>query len=518
MISILEKFDRQQLDALPVRKLYLPIIILGLLLAARVQYIQHGWLNPDSVLYFESARLFTLGDWQGAIKVYNWPLYSILIAATYNFTTLDIYASAQLLTVVFFGITTASFLKIIALGGGGSRVMLAGSLILFSSHYLVGRVLGMLMRDHGFWACYLTSLVFFIQFYKTKSYQDAFLWQISATLATLFRIEAISYLLFLPTILLVTQHDTWKQRVANFFKCNFLSIFAAVGICGALLLYNDLCMSNFGRLREVFTSNLYQELTQLLHEKATIMAEQVLGKYLQEFALQGILITFIYVIIATTISSTSIVTIGLSFFAIKSRRNLMDEKVFHVLKVTAVIAIINMTLIITKEFVLTGRYVLSLSLILMIFASFYLADLLKHLNSTSSNDRKLKWIAIALITVMSFSLVKNILPRATGYNYLKDAAHWITSNNKENKPVFYDNSIIRYYVGVPFIGGTGDGWKFTKTAIEDGTINQYDFLLISTSSKSPEKESLIATQLPQFHMVARFSSGNNKKAIVIYRK
>ncbi len=35
------------------------VTALGILLTARVIYIQHGWINADSVLYFEMARLFS---------------------------------------------------------------------------------------------------------------------------------------------------------------------------------------------------------------------------------------------------------------------------------------------------------------------------------------------------------------------------------------------------------------------------------------------------------------------------
>ncbi|MGB7817027.1 MAG: hypothetical protein WBL28_11830 [Methylotenera sp.] len=421
--------------------------------------------------------------------------------------------------MIFFGITTASFLKIIELAGGGTRVMLACALILFSSHYLVGDVLEMLMRDQGFWAFYLTSLVFFIRFFKTKNYMDAFFWQISAILTTLFRIEAISYLIFLPTILLFTQHDPWKHRLGNFLKCNFLNIIAGVGVLAALLLHHGLTISNFGRLREVFTSSLYQELTQQLHEKSTIMAGQVLGKYLQDFAVQGLLLTFIYVMIAKTISSTGIINIGLSWFAIKARRNLIDEQAFQVLRATAIIAIINMALIITKVFVLSGRYVIALSLVLMIFASFYLADLVKYIKSASANDKKLKWLTVALIVFMSLSLVKNILPKEEGYNYLQDAAAWVKSNNKENKPVFYDETRIRYYAGAPFVGTWGDNWEVVTKALQNQTINQYDFLVISHSAKHPEREQFIADKLPEFVEVKRFNHTKEaRKSIVIYQK
>ncbi len=517
MNSLSGKFKLSKIDSLSTRKLYLPIVILGMLLAARIQNIQHGWINPDSVLYFESARLFALGDWQGAIKVFNWPLYSILIAATHKLTTLNIHTSAQLLSVIFFGITTASFLKIIELAGGGTRVMLAGALILFSSHYLVGDVLEMLMRDQGFWAFYLTSLVFFIRFFRTKSYMDAFFWQTSAILATLFRIEAISYLIFLPAILLFTQHGPWKQRLGDFLKCNFLNIIAGVSIISFLFLHNDLSMSSFGRLREVFTTNLFQELTQQLHEKSAIMAKQVLGKYLQDFAVQGLLLTFVYIMIAKAISSIGVINVGLTVFAIKSRRSLMDEQAFRVLSVAAIIAIINMALIITKVFVLSGRYVLALSLILMIFASFYLASLFKYLQPTSTNERKLKWLTVALIVFMSLSLVKNILPKEEGYNYLQDAAAWVRVNNKDNRPVFYDDSRVRYYAGAPFVGTWGNNWLVTKSAIEDNSIIHYDYLLISYSVMHPEREKLLIEKLPQYREIKRFSSAKAKKSIVIYQ-
>jgi hypothetical protein len=182
-----------KVDVIAPKKLFWWIVLASMVLAGWMQYIQHGWINPDSVLYFESARLFALGNWQEAVKVFNWPLYSILIAATHKLTTLDIHTSAQLLNVIFFGMATVSFLKIIQLAGGSVRVMLAGTLLLFGGQYLVGDVLEMLMRDEGFWAFYLSSLMFFIRYLQLNKISDALLWQVCIIIATLFRIEAICY-------------------------------------------------------------------------------------------------------------------------------------------------------------------------------------------------------------------------------------------------------------------------------------------------------------------------------------
>lgn len=500
-----------------VFSLQLIAVVLAMLLAAQMQYIQHGWINPDSVIYFESARLFANGEWQQGYEVFKWPLYALCIAFTHQLTTLDIQTSAQLLNMIFFGITTASFLKIIELGGGNKKVMLAGTLVLFSASYLVGDVLEMLMRDQGFWAFFLTSLVFFIQFYKTHRYQDAFMWQMCAITATLFRIEGITYLTALPLILFFDHKQSFAASGWHFIKCNFINISLIIMLIVTLIL-NILPMESLGRLNEIFTVNLYERLTEKLYTQSAIMSSDVLGQYLDEFAVEGILLTFLYVLIAKTISATGLVNVGLAALALRSKQVMVDDEVAKVLKAAAVIALINMAFIITKVFVLSGRYVLALSLILMLFASFYLAALFKHLQPSSKPDIKMKWLVIALIAFMSLSLVKNILPKRQGYNYMQDAVTWLNAKNVAKKPVFYDDTRARYYAGEPFIGTWGDNWVKLRTAIEGGHINQYEFLFISHSDKHRDRERSLTKDISQFTPIKKFSDANNKKSVVIYQK
>lgn len=190
----------KKIDQTNSSNLILYIVAASILLAAWMQHIQHGWINSDSVLYFEQARLYTLGDWAGIMGVYEWPLYGILIGLVHQLTSLNIHQSAQLLNMLFFGTATASFLYLIKLTGGSSRTILMGALLLFSSQYIVGDVLEMLLRDEGFWAFYLSALVFFIRFAQHQKVWDALLWQACIILATLFRIEGFFYLSLLPLL------------------------------------------------------------------------------------------------------------------------------------------------------------------------------------------------------------------------------------------------------------------------------------------------------------------------------
>jgi len=505
-----------KIEQSPVNKLHAVIVLMAMLLAAQIQYIQHGWINPDSVLYFESARLFAHGQWKEAIQVWNWPLYPVLIAAIHKTTSLGIHTSAQVLNVLFFGLATFSFIQIIRLAGGRQLTIAAGALILFSSQYIVGDVLGMLMRDEGFWAFYLSGLAFFIRFAQDYRIKDAVLWQLCAIIATLFRIEGITYLVLLPTLFFFSFNISIRERIRYFFTSHSINIFLAAGLILIITLSGDLSIKNFGRLQEVFTLNLYDELTGRLFSRAKIMSDQVLGKYLEEFAVQSLLLTFVYAIVSKIISATGFINVILAGLTTKNRLSLLEPKAYSALHLAIIISLIDMALIITKVFVLSGRYVVGLTLLLLVLAAFYFGYLLQHLKSSHLHKIKFKGLIYAIIIVMMLGVIKNVLPKADGYNYMQDAATWINDNNTENAPVFYDETRTRFHAGAPFIGTWDDKWKYFMSAVENGSINQYHLLVINHSSNHPEREKFIAKKLPQFHEVRRFKGPKAKKSIVIY--
>jgi len=511
MHSFINKIEQSSIN-----KLHAVIVLFAILLAAQMQYIQHGWINPDSVLYFESARLFAVGQWKEAVQVWNWPLYPLLIAAVHKTSHLGIQTSAQVLNVLFFGLTAFSFTQIIRLAGGRQLTMAAGALILFSSQYIVGDVLEMLMRDEGFWAFYLGGLAFFIRFYQQLRFRDAILWQLCAIIATLFRIEAITYLVLLPAIFLFSANFTVKERIRYFFTGHALNIFLALALILAVTLHGDVSIKSFGRLQEVFTLNLYDELTHKLFSKAAVMSNEVLGKYLNEFAVQGLLLTFLYVIFAKTVSAAGFVNLIMAVFTVKNRNALVESKAYSALIYAALISLANMALIITKVFVLSSRYVVGLAFILMILASFQFTSILKRQHPAKSP--KLKWLAMALLVFMLLGLISNVLPKSEGYNYMQDAAAWVKANNTGNKPVFSDESRIRYYMGIAFVRNDGNNWKMVTNAMDSNSIQNYEYLLISLSEKHPEREKAIADRLPQFKEVKRFDGIKSKKTIVIYQK
>lgn len=501
MFNILHKLENK-----PVSKLQFWIVLIAILIAAQVQYIQHGWINPDSVLYLEAAKFFSNGEWQAGFAVFTWPFYALCIALVNTITLLGVHISAQILNVLFFAIATYSFTQIIQLAGGKQKQIIAGALIWLSAQYMIGGVLEMLMRDEGFWAFFLLSVLFFIRFYQAYQLKHALLWQICIIVATLFRIEAILYLIFLPLILLFQAGLSVKQKWKNLLMANAINIFLALMIVAVFTFNDNLSTKLLGRLNEVFTTNLWQQFTKQLTEKSSIMSNQVLGEYLEEFAVQGLLMTFIYVIVVKTISATGLVNIILSGLAMKQNKQLIQPPAFKVLSATAMIALLNMALIITKVFVLSGRYVLALSFILMIFAAFYFAELLFDNNQ----NKKRKWIVTVLVLFMLGGVIKNILPKQQGYNYEQEAVTWLSKHNNQYQSVFYQNARLRYYANAPFIGSG----EFSLHS----DISTYAFLVINKDNKTLLNQAKIAANSSHYHPIKTFYASKAKKSITVYQR
>lgn len=499
-----------KLDNLNTKNLFWVIVAASILLAAWMQYIQHGWINPDSVLYFEQAKQFAQGEWKAGFKIFEWPLYGACISLIHKITSLPIQNSAQLLNMLFFGIATASFLKLTQLAGGNNRTLFFGMLLLFSSLYIVGDVLEMLMRDEGYWAFYLTALVYFIRYLDSKKLVHAVLWQLSMITATLFRIEGILFLLFLPVIVIALQPENYKNKLMIMLKAYSFCFIIGLSILITIILHLEINMASFGRLDEVFTTNLLDEFTKKFSGQVDIMSKEVLGGYLEEFAIPGLLLTFLYVMGSKILTAAGWLGTALAFFGIKNTSNTMPPKVRQVLLTSSAIALVVMFLIITKVFVLSSRYVVALAWILLIFASIYLADLSSN---THKNKRRL---FIIVCIILCLGLVKNVLPKREGYNYAQEAIAWIKSYNKSGK-VFYEDSRLRYYAGESFIGSYSFNWENLNANNNIKETTSHDYLVINFNKHDKNKKKLIEESLLNYKEIKRFYAEKNKKYIAIYQ-
>lgn len=514
------------LEKVTERQLIYCLATLGFLLAVISNYIQHGWINVDSLLYFESARLISIGEWKQAIAIYNWPFYSAIIALLHKVTGISIQYSAQVWNVLFYTITVFSFSKLIQLAGGGKLTMACGVFLLVSSPYISGSVLPMLLRDQGFWAAYLTSVVFFIQFYRTQKTSDALLWQLSVIIAVLFRIEAISYLALLPVTLLLNKGFTFNERIKQFLKINLIPAVGFILLFVAVLLIPSISLDDFGRLHEVFRLLTSQgaHIADAFNSKAGEMAK-LLGQDLDEFGLFGVIVTLLAIFILKVLKLISLPVIGLYILTHRQVKAAfiswqMKQDAQMIFSVLLAISSMNALASITRSFVLSGRYIIAIGLITFIFGAFCLAQLIQSLQSNLLSRRSHKIILFMIVTVLSVTLINNFKPKEPGYNHEREAVDYIQSRHIQMDQVYYTTQKTIYYAGLPYHRGCNGIWECIEKAIRNGSIFNYPYLLIyvDIDKSVGAKEKLLKDELKEYQLEKEFYGLNNKKKLMFFTK
>ena len=500
-------------------QLILALSFLGFVLAVLGNYFQHDWINVDSLLYFESARLISIGEWKQAIAIYNWPLYSILIGLLSRVTTISIQHSAQVWNIIFFTVTVFSLSKIIYLAGGKRLTLICGVFLLLSSSYISGSALPMLLRDQGFWAAFLTSVSFFIRFYRNQKFSDALLWQTAAIIATLFRIEAITYLVLLPTLLLFNENFSWHERIKFFIKINTIPAFVAILLLIALAITPSIHLADFGRLQEAF--NLAKNIADAFNLKAIEM-NKLLGEDLEDYGLFSITVSLFAIFIFKVCKLVSWQVIGLFIISrtqakSQSISNFINQDVSKILIALLIFSSINPLASIARSFVLSSRYLVAFVLIAFIFGAFHLAQLLENIKLT---QRAYKIAAYILISLLTASLIHNFSPKKSGYHHEKDAINYIQANHIPNTKVFYTTPKSIYYAGLPYSRGCEGMWTCIEESIDDGSALKYDYLLIylDIDEQLTEKENVLASKLTDYEVNKAFYGLNNKKKLVLYSR
>lgn len=508
------------LEGISENRLIALITAASIPLTVWMMYIQHGWVTDDTVLYLEVARLFAAGKWQEGYALYSWPFYPGIIALVHKLTSLNLQHAAQLLNVAFFAVTTYSFSSLIRLSGGDKTTIACGALLLFSSPYVVGDILPTLLRDQGFWAAMLAGFVFFIQFYRHGKLSAAILWQICASVAVLFRIEAITFLIALPLVLLHDVRFSKWQKILRLAQAWLVSILVGLLIAVAIAVSPQLSLDDFGRLGNLLAAsvNLFEQIMNGLRHKADVMGEQVLGRFLDEYAFIGLIATLLLILLFKFMKSIGIWAVITLTLTHKSFSNTITPDSKRVLFWLATLAILNASIILFHIFILSTRYVVILGFLLLVFASFGLSQLLAPLNQDTPQAPLKKYFASFLLVMFILSFTINLLPKRAGHNFEQEAVAWVKNHARHGETVFYSSPRERFYAGAPFTKRNYDLWRYTLDAVEDGTIHQYDFLLINVEDELEGKTRFLIEKLPSHELQQEFYAERKKKKVVIFEK
>lgn len=478
--------------------------VLSIVLSAWAVFIDDV-VNNDGILYLRSAELLGRGEWRTALELYKWPLYSLLISAVSQVTSLSLEHAAQLLNAALIALVVVGFLTLIRDVGGDRKTMIAAAFVILLYPGL-NEYRSFVIRDFGYLALYLFSLLLFIRNLRSPHWGFTVGWTGAMLLASLFRIEGFVFLLLLPLLQQLRRATGLSAKV---------SVFVALAIVSFLLITAAGWWIFAGvALPDPTTIGiLYEDITSKLSEKTAAIAGQFPDRYSRDYAH-----TVLAVTLAVMLLTETLVTLT-PLYALLTCHALYRKLIFPVQGIKAIwlwMIVLNLGIlaaIVLIRFFLTGRFPLALSLTLMLAVPFSLVALYESWRRNRTKPITENWVfpvVCALIVLMGLAG----LYQPTNKAHLKQAGLWVKQHVQVESEFFSNNAVVTFY------SGRNSRQRISSYSREQ-TIDfvntkkwlDYDYVALRVGS---EDDSTFVKQSLKQEPVAKFENRRGNK-VVIFR-
>lgn len=424
-------------------------------------------INPDAICYLESAAFMPHGL-KAAMHLCpqaKWPFYSMLIYGVTVVTSFSPLVAAYFLNGIFSLVSVLVFITLIRFFTDRPRVWWFAAAVILLSHQFDG-VRSYIIRDHGFWAFYLLSLLFLLRYFRTQHVSQAWSWSLSLMIATLFRVEGAVFLLLAPFFAGLS-----ARPLKSFLQLHTLTFLIACGLGIWVLLHPHLPL---GRLNEVLFQVQHGifSLAQKFYLKADALGVYVLGSDSINDAKPILFCMLIGWYILSVISNVSFIYSILIFYAwIKKCLNMpLAVCAYLIINVLITAAFLG------ENFFFSKRYLIALSLVLMIWVPFALENLWQQWH-------KRKWPFLLAWLFIILSSLGGIVDFGYSKQYIRDAGDWLASNVPPNARLYANNYQLMYYsehFGNDIFAKADEYLDVNK--LSHGEWKKYQYIAIQTSS------------------------------------
>ena len=467
------------------RYIYIIGIVVSLLLSgwmmARVAII-----NPDAICYLSGAEMFGQGGIKAVLPLCSqskWPFYSVLIYAFVQLTHLSFIHAAYVLNSFFTLGSVLVFVLIVKTLGGSKRVLWLALLTILLSHTF-NSVREYIIRDHGFWFFYLTSMLFLLRYFQKLKWSDAICFSFSLLIAALFRVEGILFLLFLPFVAFVYRSYSLRERLVSFFVLSS-PVFILVLLAAAwLILHPQHSVAEWGRIPELLGQ--FQHGFAMMAERY-VSTQTALAKYvlpsdsMHEAGLILWIILAVWYVFNVFSNLSWGYTLALAYQWLLGKP-LKIKNVSPVLMTYLVINVFITFIFLFEHFFLSKRYLIALSLVLMLWIPFALDELIER----RAELRYQLYLFCAAIFIF-ISATGGIFEFGYSKQYVSDAGGWIALHVPQKANLYVNDYQLMYY-------SKHFGYKiFDQISRDDhvavlkhGKWKQYDYLALRVKRRDTQ--------------------------------
>jgi hypothetical protein len=402
-------------------------------------------VNPDAICYLQSAATIESGGLRQAMHLCSqagWPLYSLLIYLLAKFSQLSQLNAAYILDGLCSLITVLTFMQLVRqLGGRTAIVLWCAALVILSAHeFNVTRQY--LIRDHGFWAGYLLSIKFLLDYLAQPRWLSALAWSVSLLVAMLFRIEGMVFLLILPWLLCLAPQLKLKRCIVMLAQLYLLLMIVFLVLGAWLIKHPEISLARLGRLQELVLQMFHAGLLvwQQLQHAATNFAAITISPY----SLYEAKLVFFLAVLAwyccRVIGCLSIVYAGLLAYGLWRRSLVLPWQGSVVLRSYICLNVLITLIFLLEQLYMTSRYLMALILTLMLWLPFVLAKLYSSWQLSRVLWRF--WLLVIVIIVIGFS---GIINRHHSKLYIRQAGEWLASHLNAHDSLYANDLQLMYY-------------------------------------------------------------------------
>ncbi len=448
-----------------------------------------GQLNTDGIFYLRVAQQFLDTPMElhsvSQQSLYGWSFFSILIALISYIGQISLVNSAQILCVIFQITMAIGFVLVIKQLGGSNRAQWLGLVCLLALPHL-NDYRSYIIRDFGYWAGYIFALWALLSFFRQRSWGLALLWGMASLLGTLFRVEGILFWLLLPWIYWFKEETSLRQKAFGFLQLN--TVLISLGIIVSILLAADkkVDLSIFSRLDEfnIFFHNglsiAKQHYHSILGQMQSLQTNELAVRALPNVFAFGLIAYFFYKIF----SVTSLFFSGIMFYGMLKTRPNFSRSDWFILSGSIIINMLVLSFFLGLFLFLSGRYVMALSLTLLVFLPFILDKLLTVFDQY--------WVKVLFASFILFSMGDALIATGPSKGYLKKAGHWLAEELPDTTPLYTNSEHLLFYAK-----GAVPDWENWLIHSEPKPVTGYVALRSSHKRQLPEIQlNLVNNQAP----------------------
>ncbi|OUS10553.1 hypothetical protein A9Q90_00910 [Gammaproteobacteria bacterium 54_18_T64] len=489
-----QKFKRQGLA------IYSLSCALSLLLFFAYGAIE-GTLNDDGINYIYAAHALAEGLPEQAKSYRPETLFYSQITLLSSLSGLELYTSAQVLSLFWQVLLGAGFIAIVRC----FDTSLPGQIIALAVFFSIANLNHLrpdIIRGFGFWALQLWAVWAGLNLLKSKAWRFALLWLGLSTAATLYRVEGTVYLLLIPLLALLQRLFTGEFGVNK--GLNLVGLMIVLAALVYLVAPPEQQRSSADQEQLLTTQGfsatdkLHKELTTLrlaaenFSRLKNNIREIMPSKWAQRSVNDLLIGGFIFHLLLTIISTTNTPLLALSLYRSNIKRPILSDPQHKLLASYILIGFIVGLVSVYNKFFISQRYIMLTAILLCIPVTLLLSQTYQRLaKSHQSAPRPWKYLIFALpLLICLYPLSRQNDDKL----YIQEAAHWVQENLGDEHKIYFNEQKVAFYTA----DYANDSFKKPYKSIESLLREGYQYAVLygrKSADKQPLQESLREREL-----------------------